>query len=104
MPWCAPFALSALTPGVHVATIAPGCTAFVEIATMGRLVGAFHRAGYRHIVIDMPSDARKNGVILDLAGGVPFIARARKTKAAALRRAVERVGERKALGVTMVDA
>jgi hypothetical protein len=42
--------------------------------------------------------------LLEQAGGVLFAARIGRTKASALRRAVERVGEQRSLGVALVDA
>jgi len=107
-PWSAPFTLSALTPSLHVATVAaaPGqSSAYIDFASLARLLGSFHRAGYRHVVIDMPSiDSAEANLVLQLAGGVLLAVRSGVSTTVSLRKAADRIGAKKALGVTLMDA
>ena len=107
--WSAPFIISSLTPSLHVATVArrpDGSSAPVDSATLARMIDSFQRAGYQHIIIDMPAmDGSAEGPrLLRLGGGVLLAVRAAKTTTRALRRAVEQIGPQRALGVALMDA
>lgn len=106
--WTAPFVVSALTQQCHVATLPrrQNAPAYVDMAALGRAFDAFFRMGYRYIVIDMaPVDSTpESKTLAHLANAVLFAARAGHTSGNALRRAVERLDEGKAIGVALVDA
>ena len=107
--WTVPFTLAALTPSLHVATLArrPGHSSlYVDFTTFARQLDAFLRAGYHHIILDMPTlDSSPEATLpLQLAGGVLLAVRCGRSKTGELRRAVERIGPGKALGVTLLDA
>jgi len=107
--WSAPFTLAALTPSLHVATLArrPGpSAAYVDFTTFARQLDAFLRAGYHHIILDMPTldSSPEANLPLQLAGGVLLAVRCGRSKTGELRRAVERIGPGKALGITLMDA
>lgn len=107
-PWCAPFTVSALSATVHVATVArqPGQSqSYVDLTTFKRLLESFFRAGYQHIIIDMPpvESSPEAALLMHLAGGVLLAVRSGTSTTGALRKAVDRIGE-KALGVALMDA
>jgi Mrp family chromosome partitioning ATPase len=107
--WCAPFVLSTLTPSLDVATVArrPGqAPSYIDFTTLARLLEGFQRAGYQHIILDTPpvESSPEAGLLLHLAGGVLLVVRSGSSTSGELRRAVERVGPEKALGVTLMEA
>jgi Mrp family chromosome partitioning ATPase len=116
--WCAPFMLSAVTPCLHVATIAPHgereheaqCAGqplpYVDFATLARLLQAFQRAGYQNIILDTPAleGSPEASLLVQLTGGVLLAVRSGRSTTVALRRAVEKIGKAKALGVTLMDS
>lgn len=107
-PCSAPFTLSALTPSLHVATLARQAgepPPYVDFTTLARLLDTFQRAGYHHIILDAaPVDSSPEaGLPLHLSGGVLLAVRSGRSTTSALRRAAERLGP-KALGVTLMDA
>ncbi len=110
--WCAPFTLSALTPSLHVATLAPRAghgrqsSSYVDFTTLARLLEAFQRGGYHYIVLDTPpvESSPEAALLLHLAGGVLLAVRSGSSTTGALRRCVDRIGLEKAVGVTLMDA
>jgi Mrp family chromosome partitioning ATPase len=107
--WTAPFTLSALTPCLHVATIArrPGqSSAYVDFTTFARQLDTFQRAGYQHIILDMPTldNSSEAKLLLELAGGVLLAVRCGRSKTGALKSAAARIAAGKALGITLLDS
>ncbi|CAN5917815.1 hypothetical protein BH11MYX4_BH11MYX4_36680 [soil metagenome] len=106
--WSAPFTLAALKPSLHVATLAqrPGPPSYVDFTTLARQLEAFLRAGYHHVILDMATldSSPEANLPLPLAGGVLLTVRAGRSRTGPLRRAVERIGPGKALGITLMDA
>ena len=107
--WSGPFSLSALTPTLHVATVArrpDGSSSPVDFATFARMLDNFHRAGYQHIILDMPAidGSPEAPRLLQLGGGVLLAVRTATTTKRALRRAAEQIGPQRALGVVLMDA
>jgi len=107
--WTAPFTLSALTPSLHVATLPrrPGQPAgYVDFTTFAHQLDTFQRAGYQHIILDMPTldSSSEAKLLVQLAGGVLLAVRCGRSKTSTLRKAVERIGAGKALGLTLLDS
>jgi Mrp family chromosome partitioning ATPase len=100
-----PFTLSVLTPNLHVASIKDTAN-YVDFSTLTGLFQSFHRAGYRHIIVDAPpiENSPEGNLLLQLAGGVLIVVRSGKTTNNKLRKAVDRIGADKAVGVTLMDA
>jgi Mrp family chromosome partitioning ATPase len=96
-----PFTLSYMTSFLHVATSAP--KAFVDAATLARSLHSFHRGGYRHVIVDAPA-VDGASMILQVTAKALLVVRAGRTKARELRRAVDAIGPRKSLGVTLMGA
>lgn len=110
--WTAPFTLAALTPSLHVATVArrPGSghvrSSYVDFTTFARQLDTFQRAGYQHIILDMPTldSSSEAKLLLQVVGGVLLAVRCGSSKTTALRRAVDQIGAGKALGITLLDS
>ncbi|MBS2016320.1 MAG: hypothetical protein JST00_25780 [Deltaproteobacteria bacterium] len=99
--WFKPFVVSSLSPSLHVATLTPEASqSYLDISTFTRALGMFHRAGYQRIVMDAPCvlDAMQ---VLSLAGGVLLTTRAGASRQHALRKAVEKVGAKRCVGVML---
>lgn len=99
--WFKPFVVSSLTPTLHVATLTPeAAQQYLDISTFTRALGMFHRAGYHRIVLDAPC-VKDAAQVLSLAGGVLLTTRAGMSRQHGLRKAVEKVGAKRCVGVML---
>lgn len=99
--WFKPFVVSSLTPTLHVATLTPeAAQQYLDISTFTRALGMFHRAGYQRIVLDAPC-VKDAAQVLSLAGGVLLTTRAGVSRQHDLRKAVDKVGAKRCVGVML---
>lgn len=99
--WFKPFVVSSLTPTLHVATLTPDAAQqYLDISTFTRALGMFHRAGYHRIVLDAPC-VKDAAQVLSLAGGVLLTTRAGVSRQHDLRKAVDKVGAKRCVGVML---
>ena len=107
-PWCAPFALTSLTPRLDLATLVlrrGEALPRVEHDDLARLLASFFRAGYDRVLLDTPALEGSPAVsrLLGVADGVLVAVRAGHTSGRAVRRAVDQIGAGKMLGAALMD-
>ena len=107
-PWCAPFALTSLTPCLDLATLVlrrGEALPRIEHDDVVRLLASFFRAGYDRVLLDTPALAGSPAVsrLLGVADGVVIAVRAGHTSGRAVRRAVDQIGAGKMLGAALMD-
>ena len=107
-PWCAPFALTSLTPRLDLATpVQRRGEALVRIEhdDLVRLLASFFRAGYDRVLLDTSALEGSPAVsrLLGVADGVLVAVRAGHTNGRAVRRAVEQIGAGRMMGAALMD-
>ena len=109
LPGVAPYKLAELTPSLHVAAIAlrrGGVAPRFDKQGFDILLDRLCRIGYDHIIVDAPA-IEGSPMVSQLLGGVDGVllaVRSGRTTTRALRRAIDAIPGRKALGVALMDA
>jgi len=106
--WLAPYRIAGVTPTLHVAGVvrAPGEPVRFEQARFDAMVDRLCRVAYDYIIIDAPAMRATPAVIqmIAIADGAILAVRSGATSSGDLRRAVDAIPAKKALGITLVDA
>lgn len=109
LPGLAPYKLAELTPSLHVAVIAlrrGEAPPRFDKQGFDMLLDRLCRIGYDHIIVDAPA-IQGSPVVSQLLGGVDGVlltVRSGRTTTRALRRAIDAIPGRKAIGVALMDA
>lgn len=93
-------------PWLHLGAVTPGSSARPVLdATLALFFGEFRMSGYDYVVIDGPPvlGSAEANLMEESIDGILFTARAKRSRAGAIGRAIDQVGGTKLLGVVLLQ-